>query len=102
MTGSKQTFADWDNDYRRLAILFSRQKEITRNRIGAYLYKEVDSSSKKSPCTGGHSAPDKLVWEGFVENMQIPDEYSLEGNNLAVAISRVERGVQNLVKVLRD
>lgn len=102
ITSSKETFADWDDDYRRLAILFSRQKDITRNRIGAYLDKEVDSSSKKSPSTGGHSAPDEPVWEDFVEFMQIPDEDTFQGNNWAVAISRAERGVQNLVKVLRD
>lgn len=100
ITSSKETFADWDDDYRRLAILFSRQRNITRDRIGAYLDKEFDSS-KKSPSRGGHLAPDEPVWEDFVEFMQIPDEDSFE-DNWAVAISRAERGVQNLVKVLRD
>lgn len=100
ITSSKETFADWDDDYRRLAILFSRQKNITRNRVGAYLDKEFDSS-KESPSTGGHLAPDEPVWEDFVEFMQIPDEDFFQ-DNWAVAISRAERGVQNLVKVLRD
>lgn len=100
ITNSKEAFADWDDDYRRLAILFSRQRNITRNWIGAYLDKKFDSS-KESRSTGGHLAPDEPVWENFVEFMQIPEEDSFE-DNWAVAISRAERGVQNLVKVLRD
>lgn len=100
ITSSKETFADWDDDYRRLAIFFSRQRNITRNWIGAYLDKKFDSS-KESPSTGGKLAPDEPVWENFVEFMQFPDEDSFE-DNWAVAISRAERGVQNLVKVLRN
>lgn len=100
ITNSKETFADWDDDYRRLAILFNRQRNITRNWIGAYLDKKFDSS-KESPSTGGHLAPDEPVGGNFVEFMQIPDEDSFE-DNWAVAISRAERGVQNLVKVLQD
>lgn len=105
ITSSMETFADWDDDYRRLAILFSRQRNITRNRIGAYLdNKKFGSSNKESSSTGGggNSAPDDdPAWENFVEFMQIHDEDSFE-DNWAVAISRAERGVHNLVKDLGD
>lgn len=100
------TFADWNDDYLRLSILFSRQRKLTRNRIGAYLDdKKFVSSNKESPSTsgGGNSAPDdEPAWEeNLVEFMQIPDEDSFE-DNWAVAISRAERGIQKLVKGLGD
>lgn len=99
ITSSKETFADWDDDCVRFAILFSRQRNITRNWIGAYLDTKF-VSSKESPRTGGHLAPDEPVWKDFIEFMQIIDEGSFK-DNWAVAMSRTERGVQNLVKVLQ-
>lgn len=99
ITSSKETFADWDDEYRQFAILLSRQRNVTRNWIKAYMHKEL-GSSKESPSTGGHLAPKEPVWGNFVEFSQIHED-SFE-DNWAVAISRAERGVQNLVKVLQD
>lgn len=99
-TCSKEIFANWDDEYRQFASLFSRQRNVMRNRIGPYLDKKF-VSSKESPSTGGHSAPEESVWGNLVELMQIHDEDAIE-DNWAVAMSRTERGVQNLVKVIQD
>lgn len=99
-TGSKEIFANWDDEYRQFASLFSRQRNVMRNRIGPYLDKKF-VSSKESPSMGGHSALEESVWGNLVELMQIHDEDPIE-DNWAVAMSRTERGVQNLVKVIQD
>lgn len=100
ITSSKDIFADWDDEYRRFSILFSRQRNVMRNRIGPYLDNKF-VSSKESPSTGRHSAPEDPASGNFVEFMQIHDEDSIE-DNWAVTMSRAERGVQKLVKVLQD
>lgn len=98
--GSKETFADWDDEYCRFASVFNRQRNVTRHWIRVHLDKKF-ASSKGSSSTGGRLAPEEPVWRNMVESMEINEQGSIE-DDWAVATSRVEREVQNLVKVLRD
>lgn len=90
ITDAKEPLADWDNECCQFDSVFSKQRNVMRHWIRAYLDKKC-VSSKGSASRGGHLA----------ESVESKDEGSIE-NNWAVAVSRAERGVQNLVKILQD
>lgn len=71
-----------------------------RHWVRAYLSKKI-VPSKRSASTGGYLVPQEPIWESLIESMESNDKGSIE-DNWAVAMSRAERGVQNMVKVLED
>lgn len=96
---SKEPLADWDDESCQFGSVFRKQRNVMRHYIRAYLDKKR-VSSKSSASMGGHVVPEQPVWGNLLESMESKDEDSID--NWAVAISRAERGVQNLVKILRD
>lgn len=100
ITGFKDPLADWGDEYCQFASMFSRQKNIMIHWIRAYLDKKIVSSTGGASA-GGNAAPEEPVWGNLLESIETNDENSIR-DNWAVAISRAERGVQNLVKVLQD
>lgn len=100
IAGSRGPLADWDDECFSFDSVFSKQREVMRHWIRVYLdQKSVSSNSRAS--RGGNLVPEQPVWGNLLESMERKDEGSIE-DNWAVAISRAEKAVQNLVKTLVD
>lgn len=99
IVGSKEPLADWDDESCQFDIVFRKQRNVMRHWIRASLDKKC-VSSKSSASMGGHVVPEHPVWENLLESMESKGQDSID--NWAAAISRAERGVQNLVKILQD
>ena len=100
IAGTEEPLADWNDECCPFDSVFIKQRDVMRHWIRAHLDKK-SVSSKSSASRGGHLAPEQPVWGNLLESMESKDEDSIE-DNWAVAISRAERGVQNLVKLLQD
>lgn len=99
IVGSKEPLADWDDKPCQLDSVFRKQRKVMRHWIRANLDKKR-VSSKSSASMGGHVVQEHPVWGNLLEPMENKGQDSID--NWAVAISRAERGVQKLVKILQD
>lgn len=70
-----------------------------RHWIRAYVNNKKFASSRRSASTGGNSVPEELVWGNLLASMGSNDKDSIR-DNWAVAVTRAERGIHNLVKIL--